>query len=281
MTEDDGRETAEDGARELRVHGVHAVLALWVHRPQDVRRVYVTEARLPRFGAILQECARRRVPYRVVGDDDLERLTESVHHEGVAVVARERPQPTLPEVLARLADAPHATLCWLDGVSNPHNVGSLLRTAAHFGVPALVGSERMPRLSPSACRVAEGAAETVDLVRVPRTGEAFAALREAGFRIVGTDGRDGRGLFRAALPQRVVVVLGGEVSGMSPDVRALLDEVVRIPGTGAVDSLNVAAAAAVVLAELWRRVSAGSAGGRSSRGGGRGRSGRRRSPPSP
>jgi TrmH RNA methyltransferase len=110
----------------------------------------------------------------------------------------------------------------------------------------------MLALSGAAARVAEGGAEQVPFVRLGREDNAIAQLHGAGFQLAATIVRGGADLFTAALPQRIVFVIGAEGEGVSPAVAASCDVRVSIPGSGAVESLNVAAATAVLLAE-WRR----------------------------
>jgi RNA methyltransferase, TrmH family len=147
----------------------------------------------------------------------------------------------------------------LDGVGNPHNLGAILRSAAHFGIAAmLLPKHSALALSGAAARVAEGAAEQVPFVRLGREDNAIAQLHGAGFQLAATLVRDGGDLFATALPQRLVYVIGAEGAGMNAQLAAACDLRLSIPGSGAVESLNVAAATAVLLAE-WRRNAGGRA----------------------
>jgi TrmH RNA methyltransferase len=142
---------------------------------------------------------------------------------------------------------------WLDGVGNPHNLGAILRSAAHFGVSALLLPKHSPlALSGAAARVAEGGAEAVSFVRLGREDNAIAQLHGAGFALAATVVRGGQDLFSARLPERLVYVLGAEGEGMDTALAATCDLRLSIPGSGAVESLNVAAATAVLLAQ-WMR----------------------------
>src|SRR5690606_6082604 len=119
-----------------------------------------------------------------------------------------------------------------------------------FGVPGLLLAERSPlALSGAAARVAEGGAEAVPMVRLADDADAIARLRVAGFTLAATVVRDGTDVFATPLPQRLVYVLGAEGQGMDESLAAACDLRVSIPGTGAVESLNVAAATAVLLAQ--------------------------------
>ena len=236
---------------ELRLYGLNAVRALFARRPDAIRKLYLLEARIPQLQPLLKWCVAHRIGYRVVEDADLQKLAASTHHEGVvADVLREEP----PSLTAWLRDLPAGPQCalWLDGVGNPHNLGAILRSAAHFGAGAVLLPKHSPLLlSGAAARVAEGGAEHVPFVRLGREDNAIAQLHGAGFRLAATVVRGGVDVFATALPDRLVYVIGAEGEGMDPELAALCDLRVSIPGSGAVESLNVAAATAVLLAQ-WR-----------------------------
>lgn len=242
------------GSPELRLYGFNAVQAVFAHRPQTIRKLYLAEARIPQLQPLLKWCVANRIGYRVVDEGDLQKLASSTHHEGVvADVLRVEPAP-LTTWLRALPAGPQCAL-WLDGVGNPHNLGAILRSAAHFGAAAaLLPKHSTLALSGAAARVAEGGAEAVPFVRLGRDDNAFAQLRGAGFALAATVVRGGADLFATALPQRMVYVIGAEGEGMSPQLADACDLRLSIPGSGAVESLNVAAATAVLLAQWKRRL---------------------------
>ena len=242
---------------ELRLYGLNAVRAMFARRPQALRKLYLSQTRVPDLRPLLQWCVAHRVGYRVVEDTDLQKLAASSHHEGVvADVLREEPLP-LSTWLRDLPAGPQCAL-WLDGVGNPHNLGAILRSAAHFGVSAvLLPKHATLALSGAAARVAEGGAEAVPFVRLGREDNALAQLHGAGFALAATMVEGGDDVFAAPLPPRLVFVLGAEGEGMDSAFAAACDRRVSIPGTGAVESLNVAAATAVLLAAWWRQAHAG------------------------
>ncbi|MBB5875062.1 TrmH RNA methyltransferase [Xanthomonas arboricola] len=225
--------------------------AVYARRPEAIRKLYLSEARIPALQPLLKWCVANRVGYRVVDEADLHKLAASSHHEGVvADVLRVAPL-ALADWLQTLAPGPAMAL-WLDGVGNPHNFGAILRSAAHFGVGAILLPEQAAlALSGAAARVAEGGAEAVPLVRLPPTAQAQAQLRGAGFALAATLVAGGDDLFATALPQRLVYVMGAESDGMDRDFAQACDLRLSIPGSGAVESLNVAAATAVLLG-TWR-----------------------------
>ena len=237
---------------ELRLYGVNAVQAAFARRPQAIRKLYLAEARIPQLQPLLKWCVANRVGYRVVEQEDLQKLAASAHHEGVvADVLREEPLLLSPW-LRELKPGPCCAL-WLDGVGNPHNLGAILRSAAHFGVSAvLLPKHSALTMSGAAARVAEGGAEIVPFVRLGREDNSIAQLRGAGFSLAATVVRGAADLFAAELPERLIYVLGAEGEGMDAELAKACDLRLSIPGSGAVESLNVAAATAVMLAE-WAR----------------------------
>ena len=228
--------------------GFNAVAALFRRRPDAALRLYYTEAGRGVAGPFCAELARRRAPYRLLPPDEMARAAGTPHHGGIAVVARARVVPIL-----QAADAPRErVLLVLDGIGNPHNFGAIVRSAAFFGVRTLVLNHVAGAALPSdaAYRTAEGAMEELVLYR---SRELPALLQALGpiYRTVAATLRPGA-LALADLPRDrpVALVLGSEEQGVSPAVLAACRREVRIGGSGLVQSLNVAQAAAVLLHAL-------------------------------
>ena len=264
------REAPRDGGRDPRrdaevvddaehkVAGENACRALFSMRPDDIRRVYVTDAVLPRFKDVLKFCAERRLAYHVKTDEDLDQIAETVHHDGVLFLARRQRDARLAELLAwaeRLKPGQRSLIVLLENVKNPHNLGAILRVCAHFGVPWVLRAGQTPALSPAAMRTAEGGAEHCRVVGADTTVDleaALARLQRLGFALLATSSHATLALGREALPERAVVMFGSEGDGLTPALMKRADDVIAIPGSGTLESLNVACAASVVLWELWR-----------------------------
>ena len=239
---------------ELRLYGLNAVDAVFRHRPQAIRKVYLLQSRIHALKPLLAWCVQQRVGYRVVEEADLDRLAASSHHEGVVADVLKAEPLSLDAWLEALATGAPALAIWLDGVGNPHNFGAVLRIAAHFGADAvLLPPGSTLALSGAACRVAEGGAEAVPLVATGDLAGALPALARAGYDAVATVVRQGTDLYAAELPRRGVFVFGAEGGGLSAALLKAIRRRVRIPGTGAVESLNIATAVGVVAAEFWRQ----------------------------
>ncbi|MFQ5415577.1 MAG: TrmH family RNA methyltransferase [Myxococcota bacterium] len=175
--------------------------------------------------------------------------------QGLELFAGPLPEFGLAE-LARAGAAPR-TLVALDGVEDPQNLGAIVRVAEAAGVAGLILTRRRsPPLSAAVARASAGAIEWLPVARVPNLPRALNDLKKGGFWAFGSDPEAGDGLYD--LPDRLlagdrVIVLGAEGRGLRRGVGQVLDHRVRIPMAGRVDSLNVSAAAAVVLFEFRRR----------------------------
>lgn len=244
------------GREAVPVVGVNAARALLDLRMEDVIRIHVTEARVPVFADALRRAAKRRIPYHVVAEEDVERVSESLHHEGICVLARP-PRLLDPEEATDLLRGTEgrARALVLVNVRNPHNLGSILRVGAHFGasVAFLTGPDGRKGLTPAGYRMAEGGAEHVRLAYAGDPPRAYEALRAAGFRILATTAGGAGDLYAARIPDRAAVAFGAEAEGLPPAAIRAADLAITIPGTGLVQSLNVAAASAAILGEIWRR----------------------------
>jgi TrmH RNA methyltransferase len=236
------------------VQGLRAGLAVIGRRARELVRVAFERSVRGEVLAAMRSPEARGVRCDEVGEAELNRLADSTHHEGLCVVARPRkwlPAQDLGEALARSQGAAVA----LDRVRNPYNVGAILRSAAFFGVDAVLLGAPAPHsgLAPTAVRVAEGGAEHVLLARTTDLADTLGRLRSRGARIIGTDARAPTGVFGFSFPRPVVLVVGNEREGLGDRVRGQCDTLVSIPGSGGVESLNVAVAAGVLLGQLSQR----------------------------
>jgi 23S rRNA (guanosine2251-2'-O)-methyltransferase len=145
----------------------------------------------------------------------------------------------------------------LDGITTPANVGMILRTATAAGIDGIVVPRRgVASIDPLVVKASAGVAFRAPILKAFTAADAVLELKQAGFHIVGLDATGEDDLFATHLPEPLAFVLGSETSGHGPDVAGLVDSWVSIPMAGDVESLNVAAAAAVVCFELVRRARA-------------------------
>jgi len=229
--------------RELLLAGRRKVKDLWISEDVEHADVITEIERL---------AARAKVPVRYVPRGRLEREARTDAVQGVLAHAA-----ALPEAdLAALVADPRAFLVLLDGVTDPHNLGAVLRSAEFAGATgAVLPRHRAAHVTPTVAKASAGAVEHVPLAIVPGLPTALMRLGEAGVWRVGLDQDASRSLDdlgRGLGMRPVALVLGAEGSGLSRLARERCDEVVRIPRAGQVGSLNVAAAAAIALNEVAR-----------------------------
>ena len=247
-------------ADEIKLCGYNACQKLYETRAEDIVRVYLVESRLEEFSELIKSCVRRRKAYHVVTPADMEKISGSSHHEGVCIIAKRRVPPTWDLFLSVLEDQgtnPGFVLI-LEDIANPHNVGAILRSAANFGCRyVILPGEKDFKPSAALLRTAEGGGETVEFISGPSISVITTELRQRGMTVLGTAMKGRVNLYNAgeagALPARMAVILGNEARGLSADARKAATGMIAIPGSGAVQSLNVGVAAALVAGEYFRQ----------------------------
>lgn len=228
-----------------RICGPNAVAALFAKRPADVNRLYYTDAMKELAGPLCAQLAQARRPYRLLPDDEMQRAAGTMHHGGICALTLPRDVPMLDWA----AVPRHTLILVLDGIGNPHNLGAIARSAAFFGAGALLLHDRPEQAMPSdaAYRVAEGALEHLDLLRTKNLRNALLALDPHYRTIAATLGGDAVPPDKIPRDRPVCLVLGNEEHGVGREALETCRRRVRIPGSSAVQSLNVAQAAAVLL----------------------------------
>ena len=231
-----------------KVAGLAAVDALFRQRFAQVERLYFVPALKAEAAAFCQAMSRARKPFREVPAAELARIAGTVLHGGIVALAPPRPVLPLDAVVAANWKDTAPFLLVLHGISNPHNLGAIVRTAAFFGIDRLILSDHPDQAGPSeaAQRVAEGGFEFVQLYRATRLPIALKRLR-SGYRVLGTALGTGQPLAALQKYRPTVLVLGHEATGLDAETLQACDGVVTLPGSGWVQSLNVAASAAIFL----------------------------------
>jgi 23S rRNA (guanosine2251-2'-O)-methyltransferase len=223
--------------------GHHAVSAFLEARPGDVDRVLVTREAT----AVLPHGVR----VEHVGREAIDRVAQGIPHQGIAALGR----PPRAWTLEDLVEARPDVVLVLDEVTDPRNVGAILRSVEAAGVGAVVlARDRAPQLVPSLVKASAGAVEWVPLVRVVNIARTLEALQDAGYWTVGLAGEAEASLYAPdAVPGLpVALVVGSEGEGMRPLVRRFCHRLLHIPMRGRTASLNVSVAAAVALFEIRR-----------------------------
>lgn len=240
---------------EARISGLAAVRARFRREASSIVRLYFDRPTSRKVGAMCRAMAAARKVYRCVEAAELERIADSVHHGGIVAVVEDRPPGTPSSADVASWARRREDLVVLDRIGNAHNLGAIARSAAYFGVPRMViaGDPASARPGAAAYRVAEGGLDSLEIWTVPEVAPFLRALSGAGFDVVGAAARGGKAI--AARPGPAgpwALVLGNEEHGLARDVEAACTRLVTIPGSGRVESLNVSAAAAVLIHGLGR-----------------------------
>ncbi len=252
------RSSAADDGPTL-IFGVHAADAALRNPKRNIIQAFVTdngENRLKDAIAARNEGAGVNVS-RVMPRDLDRRLGTDTVHQGILLEVEPLPEPTLEE----LADLPDSAgpLIILDQVTDPHNVGAILRSAAVFGAQGVLMTRRhSPPLGGALAKSASGALEHVPVVLVPNLARAMAELGALAYHRVGLDGTGDRAVEAEPFIGRIAIVLGAEGRGLRQLTQEHCDVLARISGSGPLASLNVSNAAAVTLhlASMRRRIAA-------------------------
>jgi 23S rRNA (guanosine2251-2'-O)-methyltransferase len=226
------------------IFGVHAVEAALRNPWRRVRRVFLTDNAEHRLRAVLAE--RPMEHERVLPRDLDRRLGADTVHQGALAEAEALPEPTLAELAQGAEGRP---LLVLDQVTDPHNVGAILRSAAVLGAGGLVMTRRhSPPLDGTLAKSASGALEHVPVALVQNLARAIAELKELGFTPIGLDGEAPESIEAIEWPEQAALVLGAEGKGLRQSTRESCGRLVRIATDGALGgSLNVSNAAAIAL----------------------------------
>jgi TrmH RNA methyltransferase len=256
---------------ELAGCGYNAGAALGKYHPERINRLFLREERLAQFTGVCKNLAGRKRPYKICEDEELEKICKSAHHQGVVAMMLEPEIESLDREELDTWAGEGKTGVLLHSLGNDHNLGAIARSAAFFDAPYIVinGNDPDARLSTRAYRIAEGGMEHITVRKVE---DAAAFLRDASRRLVviGADGRarqrirdlpliikeqaarlaDDPGGQAGSRPG-IILVLGNEETGLPREVKARCQVMVRIPGTGLMESLNVAQAAALFLHEIF------------------------------
>jgi 23S rRNA (guanosine2251-2'-O)-methyltransferase len=232
--------------------GFHAVEeALAAGRPLD--RIVIARGRHgERIEAIVQKAKARGVAVRFEDRQQVDRLTGSREHQGIAALVAAKSVLELEDLLA--SSAGKGLLVLLDGVEDPHNLGAIVRTSLAAGAQGVVIPERRAAgLTDTVERASAGALAHLPVARVKNLVRAMEDMKEAGYWLVGLDERADKRYTEVDLKGSVGIVLGSEGEGLHELTRKRCDFLVSIPTAGPVRSLNVSVAAGIVLFETVRQ----------------------------
>lgn len=203
---------------------------------------------------IKELAGEKGVPVALSTKEEIFKLVPKGVHQGIMAYVESLPAGRLDGLLGSLKDSTDALLLVLDGVIDPQNLGSLMRSAHAAGAKGIIlRSKRATGLTPAAIKAAAGAAEYLPVVSVANLAFVIEKLKKHGFWVVGASERADKLYFEAELTGKLALVLGSEGKGLSRLVSEKCDFRVRVPMEGKISSLNVAVAGAVIMFEAMRQ----------------------------
>ena len=255
------RSNKRDGKRESKtsnlLYGAHAVRQAWLNPQRTIRRLMLTESGMESFAATLEEAKRRKISRPqpdLIDRDYADQQLPGAVHQGIILDASPLDYTVLEDVLRAAETRSTAVVVALDQVTDPHNVGAIMRTAAAFGALAVLVPERnAPPLTGVLAKIASGAVDVIPLVRVNNLSRALDDLKKAAFWTIGFAEEGKETLAEADVTGKVVLVLGAEGDGLRRLTTERCDMLVRLPTQDPIGSLNVSNAAAIALYDVTQR----------------------------
>lgn len=238
------------------IFGLHAVSSLLNKQPERVLRLAVLNERHdPKMLTLVALAKQLNLKIDLVPRAALDKLTEKANHQGIVAYchpAKRYSEQDLEALLKSLKSP--AFLLILDGIQDPHNLGACLRSADAAGVHAVIApKDKSVGLTPTVCKVASGAAETVPFIQVTNLARTLRFLKEQNIWLFGAASEAAQSLYQADLNVPLALILGAEGTGMRRLTREHCDVLLHVPMQGAVSSLNVSVAAGVFLFEAVRQ----------------------------
>ena len=243
---------AENKGPRASLYGFHAVRAAWLNPGRDVHTLYITDQTLKGFEETLREGKAKglRRPQPVVVDKNkLESLLpKGAVHQGLALACGPLEEVFVQDMIIAAGDKPDVMLVMLDQVTDPHNVGAILRSASAFGAAGMILQKKhAPEMDSVLAKAACGALEHVPVAYETNLSRAIEQLKEGGFFVFGLDEHTSKSVRDIKPGGKVVLVLGSEGDGLRRLVKEHCDELLKLPTQGPIQSLNVSNAAAVAL----------------------------------
>lgn len=231
--------------------GIHAVQEAWLNAERHIQDFYITEKMLGSFEDTQKRAEERgikRPKPQIIDRKFLDKKLKGAVHQGIAVLADPLPEFFLQDLIIKTHKKSISTILVLDQVTDPHNVGAIIRSASAFGADGIVMQRRhAPELSGVLVKVACGAAEHIPVVYEINLSRAIESLQQAGYKAIGLDEHTDTSIGKDVAGMRTALVLGAEGKGLRPSIKEQCDMLAKLPTQGAIQSLNVSNAAAVAL----------------------------------
>lgn len=225
----------------------------WLKAHRSVHKLYIQKGTEGAQNTIIPLAKAGGFRYELVEREVLDRMSETKHHQGVIAKVSEISYLTLEELQAIKKPDAYPLYLVLDAIQDPHNFGSLLRTAEAAGVwGVIIPNRRAVGVTSTVMRTSAGAASYMPIARVTNIVSALIELKKQGVWIAGAD-MEGRLCYQEKLRGALALVIGGEDKGLTPLVKKHCDFLLKLPMQGAMDSLNASVAGGILLYEIVRQ----------------------------
>ncbi len=233
------------------IWGTHAVKAAWHNPDRDISAIFLTDTHQREFVSFQAVKGVKRPAPTIISKKEMDKMTGGAVHQGMALITAELPEVFLSDITIKSANKDHSIILILDQVTDPHNVGAILRSACAFGVEAMILQRKhAPEINGVLAKTACGAVEHVPVLFETNLSRTIEQLQESGFMVVGLDERGEKEISMLSEHNKIALVLGAEGPGLRPNVAGHCDMLAKLEMRGPMPSINVSNAAAVALYAL-------------------------------
>ena len=238
------------------IPGFHAVRETLIQGRVAIREVWIAEEKKSaRTGEILKMAGEKGIPLSFKKAAELSHLMPGMSHQGIVALAEKFKYSDFDQVIdSSLKNQDRALLIAADHITDEGNLGALIRTAAFFSAHGLIiPKDRSAKVTANVLKRSSGACAYLPVIRVVNLGRALDLMEKKGFWIVGGSGESPESVYQCDWNRDVVLILGNEQKGICRSVRKRCHQLIAIPPSGHMESLNVSVAAGVILSEIFRQ----------------------------
>lgn len=245
--------------QEVIVFGFHPVGQILQAHPKLVKRVLVKDTVSTKHSEVIITYAKKfGITASKVPDKEIKKFAGDVVHQGFVAILHKFPYTPVEDLLSSLKEKERSLIVVLDEIEDPHNLGAIIRSASAAGADAVVfGEHRQAKITGTVMKTSAGTAVNIPVVEVKNIKSFFEDLKKNGFWVFGLDAGEGAvSIWKSELAPKAVIVVGNEGNGMRSSTRTNCDEIISIPMSDEVESLNASVSAGIAIFDWKRRFDA-------------------------
>jgi len=230
------------------VYGRNSVLAC-INGKREIKEVLISKTMGDQ--KIINLCKNKNITYKLVSNNDLNKITFNKNHQGVCCYIESFKYKTIEELISKTKNSISSIVVMLDGIEDPVNFGSIIRTSSCFNVDGIIISKnRQVQLTSTVSKIATGAEEFIDIIQVTNLNQTIDILKKNNYWIVASDGKGNTDFDEINYSGKICLIVGSEGKGISQLVLKNSDFITKIPISGPITSLNAAISCAIFLAQI-------------------------------